>query len=52
LISSPNDDRGGAVIYGADGSGYVLVARGGAFDFGMPVIGPDKPASAILKFVP
>lgn len=52
LISSPNDDRGGAVIYGADGAGYALVSLGGAYDFGMPVIGSDRPASAILKFVP
>jgi hypothetical protein len=37
---------------GATGDIYAVVNLGGAFDFGMPVIGPPAPASVVMRIAP
>jgi hypothetical protein len=52
FISTPGDDRGGAVLYGVSGDIYCIMGLGGAFDFGQPMIGAASPASVILRIKP
>jgi hypothetical protein len=46
------DDRASAVTCGRNGDVYACVGIGGAFDFGMPVIGAPAPAAVLLRIAP
>jgi hypothetical protein len=52
VYSTAGDDRASAVTYGRNGDVYACVGIGGAFDFGMPVIGAPAPAAVLLRIAP
>jgi len=52
IISTTGDDSAGAVTFGRDGDVYAVAGLGGAFDFGVPLIGPAAPASVLLRIAP
>jgi hypothetical protein len=53
LYSTAGDDGGGGVVYGvATGDLFAVVNLGGAYDFGMPVIGDPNPIGVLMRIAP
>jgi hypothetical protein len=52
VFSTAGDDRSFAITSGRNGDVYVLVNVGGAFDFGMPIIGAAGPSAVVLRIAP
>ena len=52
VFATSGDDRSFAATYGRNGDVYALVGLGGAFDFGMPILGPAGPAAVLLRIAP
>ena len=52
VFSTSGDDRAFAVTYGRNHDVYAVVNVGGAYDFGMPVIGAASPAAVLLRIAP
>jgi hypothetical protein len=51
-IHTTGASYGWTLTTGVDGDLYAVVNLGGAFDFGVPLIGPPGPASVILRITP
>lgn len=52
VFSTIGDDRASAVTFGRNGDIYAVVNMGGAYDFGMPIIGQASPAAVLLRIAP
>jgi hypothetical protein len=52
VISTPGDDSSSALAYGRNGDLYAIVGLGGAFDFGMPIIGAAGASAVLLRIAP
>ena len=52
MFATPGLDGVGNVIFGRNGDLYATVGLGGAFDFGMPIIGAAGPAAVLLRVAP
>ena len=53
LYSTPADDGGAGVVYGTmTGDLFASVSIGGAFDFGMPIIGDPDPLDVLIRIAP
>jgi hypothetical protein len=52
MFATPGPDGVGVITYGRNGDVYATVGLGGAFDFGMPIIGAPGPAAVLLRVAP
>jgi hypothetical protein len=52
VYSTSGDDRASALTFGRNGDLYACVGIGGAYDFGMPIIGAPGPAAVLLRIAP
>ena len=52
MFAIPGSDGVGTVIFGRNGDLYATVGLGGAFGFGMPIIGAAGPAAVLLRVAP
>ena len=52
VYATAGDDRAFALTSGRNGDVYACVGLGGAFDFGVPVIGAASPASVLVRIAP
>jgi hypothetical protein len=52
VFSTAGDDGGGGVVYGESGDLIASVGLGGAYDFGMPVIGDPNPLDVLIRIKP
>lgn len=51
-VATSGADMASTVTYGRNGDVYALVNVGGAFDFGMPILGAAGPAAVLLRIAP
>ena len=52
VYSTAGDDGGGGVVYGESGDLFASIGLGGAYDFGMPVMGDPNPACVLMRIAP
>jgi hypothetical protein len=52
VFSTSMDDGAFSVTYGRNGDLYAVVNIGGAFDFGVPILGAASPAAVLLRIAP
>jgi hypothetical protein len=52
IVSTTGDDRTFSVTYGRTGDVYAVIDIGGAYDFGVPIIGAASPAAVVLRIAP
>ena len=52
IISTPGAEFGQSLAIGLDGDVLAALNLGGAFDFGVPIVGPPSPAAVLLRIAP
>jgi hypothetical protein len=51
-FATTGSDGAATMTYGRNGDVYAILNLGGAFDFGMPIIGAPSPAAVVVRIAP